>query len=186
MTPEQYAAAATITAALLASVIAFVGTVLGKDQKTSEFRQAWIDALREDLASYVAIIDVLADITLHKIREEGREAAVSHAISNADELVRLHATQHRIMMRLNPEEHTNLIAAINALSELVGSDRFGDKPHQHSLVNTVIAESQAVLKAEWKRVKRGEPVFRITKYSALVLLAVSVLLVGIWLSRHIV
>ncbi|MBC3906181.1 hypothetical protein [Undibacterium umbellatum] len=41
---------ATVVAALLASVLTFAGLVLAKEQKISEFRQAWIDGLRVDLS----------------------------------------------------------------------------------------------------------------------------------------
>src|SRR5687767_10885416 len=116
MTPELYAASATIVAAILAAVIAFVGTVLGKDQKTSEFRQAWIDSLREDLADFVSFTDVLLDLTFHKAEEEGADAAIAHLTSKADDVAAAGARYNRIMLRLNPHEHTRLIAAIEHLA----------------------------------------------------------------------
>ena len=51
---ELVAAVATIAAALVAGLVSFIVTVLSKEQKTSEFRQAWIDALRSDIADFVA------------------------------------------------------------------------------------------------------------------------------------
>ena len=42
---------ATVVAALIAALISFVNLTLSKEQKTSEFRQAWIDGLREELAT---------------------------------------------------------------------------------------------------------------------------------------
>jgi hypothetical protein len=43
---------ATVVAALITAVISFVNLTLSKEQKTSEFRQAWIDGLRGDLAIF--------------------------------------------------------------------------------------------------------------------------------------
>lgn len=40
-----------IGAALIAATVSLLGLIISKEQKTSEFRQAWIDALRSDLGS---------------------------------------------------------------------------------------------------------------------------------------
>lgn len=45
----------------------------------------------------------------------------------------------------------------------------------------VVAESQRTLKAEWKRVKRGEPPFYIMKYVSLVLAIGALLWLGVTL-----
>ena len=42
----------TIVAAAIAAAASLVAVTLSKEQKVSEFRQAWIDALRQDLASF--------------------------------------------------------------------------------------------------------------------------------------
>lgn len=38
-----------VGAAMIAAFVSFLGLIIGKEQKTSEFRQAWIDALRSEL-----------------------------------------------------------------------------------------------------------------------------------------
>ena len=43
---------ATVVAALITALIAYINLTLSKEQKTSEFRQAWIDGLRNDLAAF--------------------------------------------------------------------------------------------------------------------------------------
>ena len=55
----SYPAVGTICAALIAGLISFVVTVLAKDQKISEFRQAWIDALRSDAAELARCLENL-------------------------------------------------------------------------------------------------------------------------------
>jgi hypothetical protein len=57
-TVALYGAIATTVAAIIAGTIAFLSTILAKEQKTSEFRQNWIDALREDIADFVGESDV--------------------------------------------------------------------------------------------------------------------------------
>jgi hypothetical protein len=40
--------------ALFSGVFSMIGLIISKDQKLSAFRQAWIDALREDISSFAA------------------------------------------------------------------------------------------------------------------------------------
>jgi len=47
-------AIATVTASLIAALIAFVNLILTKELKTSEFRQAWINDLRKALSTFFA------------------------------------------------------------------------------------------------------------------------------------
>jgi hypothetical protein len=44
---------ATVLAALIAASITFLISVFTKEAKVSEFRQAWIESLRNDLAKFV-------------------------------------------------------------------------------------------------------------------------------------
>ena len=41
-----------MVAALITALIVFVNLIVSKEQKTSEFRQAWIDGLRTDLSVF--------------------------------------------------------------------------------------------------------------------------------------
>lgn len=45
--------AGTIIAAIIAAVISLLGLLISKENKVSEFRQAWIDALREEIAEVI-------------------------------------------------------------------------------------------------------------------------------------
>lgn len=49
--PDQ-AVGATI-AAIVAALVALLGLIISKEQKVSEFRQQWIDALRADIAATI-------------------------------------------------------------------------------------------------------------------------------------
>src|SRR6218665_2619513 len=50
---QALAAVATLVASLIAAAVAFVNLTLTTELKTSEFRQAWIDGLREGLAKFL-------------------------------------------------------------------------------------------------------------------------------------
>lgn len=57
------AAVGAVTAALIAGIISLLGLIISKEQKTSEFRQAWIDALRADLTAYLTQVNAINDAT---------------------------------------------------------------------------------------------------------------------------
>ena len=48
-----------IAAALIAGLISLLGLIISKEQKTSEFRQAWIDGLRSELSLVIAHANAL-------------------------------------------------------------------------------------------------------------------------------
>jgi hypothetical protein len=50
-----------IVAAVIAGAVAFLASVFSKEQKTSEFRQAWIDSLRNDLSELISITLQIGD-----------------------------------------------------------------------------------------------------------------------------
>ena len=52
--PTIFVAAGTIAAALISGTIAFLNLIISKEQAVSEFRQRWIDALREEIADFLS------------------------------------------------------------------------------------------------------------------------------------
>jgi hypothetical protein len=46
-----------ILVAFIAGIVSFVGLVISKENKISEFRQTWIDELRKDISDYIAYTD---------------------------------------------------------------------------------------------------------------------------------
>jgi hypothetical protein len=156
-----------VVAAIIAGAVAFLASVLSKEQKTSEFRQAWIDSLRNDLSDLVSIALQIGDETQvrHK-RGEDIQALRTHLRSRESEFLRLEACKARIQLRLNPKEHVVLLNAVNAMSE----------PSEHDVKAAIlIAEGQRALKSEWKRVKRGERVFFVTKWLSLIVFVFGVI-----------
>ena len=59
-------AVGAVVAALIAGTVSLLGLIISKEQKTSEFRQAWIDALRNDLitARIAGVVSVLGSNVL--------------------------------------------------------------------------------------------------------------------------
>lgn len=101
-------ALATIVAALITAALSFVNLTLTKELKTSEFRQAWVDALREDLASFFAAARAFArTAALAQMYTPGLIDRMTLPITE-EKISRLRHEAaeafYRIKLRLNPKE----------------------------------------------------------------------------------
>jgi hypothetical protein len=164
------AAMGSIIAAFIAGLVVFISTVLTKEQKTSEFRQVWIDELRKDIAQYMAGTSEV--VALSKAKQSDKAAQEKFIEENFELIHELQTLEHRIILRLNPVEHGDLIALVRKfrgamLAAYKSSDR---RKEEDRLTEELLATTKAVLSREWVRVKRGEPTFQRVKYGALVAL----------------
>lgn len=160
----------SIIAAFIAGLVVFISTVLTKEQKTSEFRQVWIDELRKDIAQYVAGTSEV--VALSKAKQHDKAAQEKFIEDNFELIHELQTLEHRIILRLNPVEHGNLMALIRKfrmamLTAYQSSDR---RKEEDRLTEELLTATKTVLSQEWGRVKRGEPTFQRVKYGALVAL----------------
>lgn len=173
---ELVAAVATIVAALITGAITFVNLVLTKEQKTSEFRQSWIDGLRDDLASFVATARLFGR-TLEKARLDDDWITFNH--KEADLRYKAAETLCKIKLRLNPneEEHNELLRLLNqAIAEQNNMNiQKTDITTTIKAIDNATEYARPVLKNEWERVKKGEPAFRIARNSAIFIVVLSIL-----------
>jgi hypothetical protein len=104
-----------------------------------------------------------------------KEIQASMLRSGLPEAKAIEATRLKILLRLNPIEHADLIKHMDAAyaHKVVEEMRANEGGTQ--LIQEFTEEAQRVLKTEWKRVKQGEPVFRVTKWASLVLAGSSIL-----------
>jgi hypothetical protein len=163
-------AIATIVAALIAGLISFVNLTLSKEQKTSEFRQAWIDGLREDLSNYMSALRAVAraeEIAYTPplgVRKTPFPANAEQVVEQRQAISRF---LYRIKLRLNPKEaeHIELLRLLGrALDEHLKIS--ATNPTSDKTVETIdLAADYAtlVLKTEWERVKSGELPFKIAR-----------------------
>lgn len=160
---------AAISAAFIAGAVSFIVTVLTKEQKTSEFRQAWIDALREDLANFASLAIVIYDLIKGRLRHGEDIGSIERALLQTDlaDFKKVEIARLRILFRLNPKEHVNLIKTLDDIYQHTPERELKTPGLIDQLVARFTDESQRVLKSEWKRVKKGEPIFRVTKWGSL-------------------
>ncbi|WP_238552207.1 hypothetical protein [Herminiimonas sp. CN] len=162
---------ATIVAALIAGAISFVNLTLTKEQKTSEFRQAWIDALREDLATFFATIRAFsrAHQELQLFGKDNKDdaplAITGEMVSNLRYQVA--ETKYRIQLRLNPKEkeHIELFRLMNVAMDTQQRviERKAETNETLLAVEAAASYAPDVLKKEWDRVKKGEFPFRLVR-----------------------
>jgi len=165
------AAIATVIAALIAAAIAFVNLTLTKEQKTSEFRQAWIDALREDLATFFATVRAFARAAQEtKLQDANSKDAAPLAISRqkiSDLRYQVAETRYRIQLRLNPKEaeHIELLRLMRVAVEQQQRvlDEQGETDETLKAVEVAAEYAPQILKIEWERVKKGELAFRVAR-----------------------
>lgn len=170
-------------AALISAMAVYITTVLSKEQKTSEFRQVWIDGLRNDISEYLSKVQSIHSLgRVHAgVTEQEKLKLV---VDMMDHIQQAQICEYRIALRLNPVEHTSLMTKITSFQDEMlklssaNLDRNELISKQDILTKALIEESQAVLKKEWKRVKAGELSFRILKYLA----AASTIIVAVYFS----
>jgi hypothetical protein len=148
---------ATLAVALIAGVVSLVVSILSKDQKTSEFRQAWIDGLRNDVSQLIAHLAVVKTLSAI-VRKQPQQDIQKFILSKEKDFLETAMLSARIRLRLNPEEHNELLTLVKDTEGIGASDSLMEA-HMENLAS----ETQVILKTEWERVKRGEPSFVLLK-----------------------
>lgn len=159
--PTALIAIGAVVAALIAAAVAFVGVVVSKEQKVSEFRQAWIDSLRRDLSRFIALLE---------------------AKHNDETAIELSKKYNRIVLRLNPTKDTKLRARVD---DAYRAYRSANMDQLATTITTLRNDFQELFKMEWERVKAGERVYRTTKWVPLALVIIVLVIVWAMLTRNL-
>ncbi|MHB1796379.1 MAG: hypothetical protein ACYCPO_15590 [Acidobacteriaceae bacterium] len=176
------AAASAALAAWIAGLFSLLGLLTSKEQKVSEFRQAWIDALRLEIALLIAHAhQIYAYVAMHKPIDSKQFWKETR-----DDYLALNGASTRIKLRVNHDEQESklILCSMEKMESL-----FGDLPTAvgnislekiNKIVDELERDAPLLLKKEWNRVKRGELVYRIAKWLAAGLLIITGIAAG-WL-----
>jgi hypothetical protein len=95
-------------AALIAGLFSLLNLIIPKEQKVSEFRQQWIDSLRQELSDHIAALDSLSSIfeNSHTLDQDGSK-------TESELRQRITSTFTSIKLRVNPEDSHIKIRGIN-------------------------------------------------------------------------
>lgn len=157
----------TVAAALVAGGVARANLIASKETKISEFRQAWINALRDDLAALFSNVRTLA-----RALEESQYPPEAIAAGFGIEASRITAarqgaaeTYHRVRLRLNAgqDDHKELLGLIEAMMKAQQSYLNNPDGGANDAIDALERTSlfaERVLKTEWQTVKFGERAYR--------------------------
>jgi len=171
----------TVIAALVAAAISLVGLLISKDQKTTEFRQAWIDRLREDVAEFLSYHSLMTYQI--RLKNPGLENDIDYQnetlVDLKDEIVKLERVYAAILLRLNPKEHGHIVAKIDEIKSLYSSKDILDPVLMNKHEIELLGLFQKELKKEWKRVKSGEIAFRLARYLSIIFVILGIYILAI-------
>lgn len=165
-----------VLASIITSLITLTGLLIAKESKTSEFRQQWIDSLRNEISQLIGHTQTIVHYSNTRVGVPQHEGAFDEAMLHTmkDEILESERLYHKILLRLNPEKHVGLISAVDSLRKIINKNLSPETDIFHLAQQKVLKECQDVLKNEWKRVKNGEPIFRLAKMIALVFVVGSI------------
>jgi len=156
-----------IVVATIAGLISLLGLIISKEQKVSDFRQAWIDGLRSEISALISHANAIHGSAIAR----PSDASQAWATVRPD-YVGINEAAANIRLRLNPKEEPS-IAVLNTVAELealLASGATIEHTRLNSLEKELVSRTQIVLKQEWIRVRSGERVYRFTRGVALVFL----------------
>lgn len=170
MVEAPEAALGAVVAALIAGIVSLLGLIISKEQKTSEFRQNWIDALRSDLTSFLTQINAIRDAVGVKYEDYADKVQALRPL-----YIKLNYSTFDILLRVNKNETKTrkLLDAMEAFNKLTADDTKLLAEDMRVVEREFLDASQALLKYEWRRVKSGERTFRIAKLVAMIVILIS-------------
>lgn len=144
-----------VIAAVVTAFVSWLGLIITKEQKISDFRQAWIDALRVEISAVVAHANAIHGAAAAQLRSPAELWSVAR-----EDYVKLNQAEASIRLRLNPNEKESLtvLSSIEKLEEHL-TRGYLDHREINQIEKQLVVDAQALLKKEWGRVRVGEPMF---------------------------
>ena len=153
-----------IIVALIAAFVSFIGLLISKEQKVSEFRQAWIDRVRNDVAELIGKCSEIGHnwIMVQDEYRKNKKVGDKFLKDNLETFKDIDLTISRIKLSLNPDDDNEMLKALEAVEDATNSP--SKIKNLSDAVNNIESLSHKVFKTEWERVKSGEPIFRASKW----------------------
>jgi len=148
-----------IVAAFVTSLITLLGLIISKENKTSEFRQAWIDGLRSDLSDLFAhIYGIQGAVQTMGVGAEAWKQARTDIVGSSRAI-------SSVRLRLNPKEELpqRIFVLLDQLEKQFAAGTMPSSTELDRVEKAVLRDSQLLLKAEWKRVRNGELIFQLAR-----------------------
>lgn len=159
-----------VSAALIAGAIAYAGFISTKESKVSEFRQNWINSLRDEISKYISCIDSLIE---HIIKDNAGmmyspAKAMEKKLSHSELYTEMLQAKTSILLRINNKEkkpedferNEKFLTLIEGIHIKFESRKFAEAHEDIKLLTSV---SRDLLKHEWNRARDGEKKFQEAK-----------------------
>ncbi|WP_146021795.1 hypothetical protein [Pseudomonas sp. GW456-L14] len=159
-----------VSAALIAGAIAYAGFISTKESKVSEFRQNWINSLRDEISKYISCIDSLIE---HITKDN---AGMMYAptkfmekkLDHSELYTEMLQARISIHLRINNKEkkpedferNEKFLTLIENIYIKFESRKFADVYEDIKLLTSA---SRDLLKHEWNRARDGEKKFQEAK-----------------------
>jgi len=161
-----YILVGTTVASAFTSIYAYFNIVLSKENKVSEFRQKWIDELRQDVSAYIATMRALhLMVTIHNKSPTTDEEFLKLTINSSNYYNSIH-------LRINKKDGSKIghrdnkfLVSIEEVSMRYDASDFEDFAYY---LEDASSNASDILGEEWKRVKRGETSYRVAKIIVLI------------------
>lgn len=154
-----------IIVGLVAGFVSFIGLIITKEQKISEFRQEWINKLRDDIASLIGSASEFYHAWLVAVEEKKEQNFGTQFLKDKVSVVKdITSIAARCRLRLNPKKDQVMIKILTEVEEQASSPRMLESDEFAKVIDKLEKESHEVFKTEWERVKRGELFFVVMKW----------------------
>ncbi|KAB7892671.1 hypothetical protein [Poseidonibacter ostreae] len=152
----------SIVLAIIAGFISFIGLIIAKEQKISEFRQTWIDLLRGDISEFIQELHhFYLSYAIYKSKASNNKDFLENNLQITNQIRYLY---YKIKLRLNPNDSDGLIEILDKTILMITSkDEILKNVNFENIVKELDDKSHELFKREWERVKKGEPWFMFAK-----------------------
>lgn len=167
-------------AALVAGFFAFMNLIATKEQKVSEFRQDWINSLRDSISCYISSLTYLSTLYKHYSAKDKKDKDSFEMAKGVEEVyAKVNESYNDIIFRINEHEkctkgkilNTAFLSALSKTREHYNNNEFSKA---RSACDPLRDATKPLLKYEWKRVKSGEPNYRFSKYFSAFVLCIGI------------
>ena len=175
-----------IVAAIITGIFSYITLIATKESKISEFRQNWINDLRNEISQYISSIHGLIE---HLIRDnQGQAISTNKFMEKKNDHSELYNkmlnSKISILLRINDNEREkefkNINDAVLEHVEKIHND-FENKNFQgaNEKIDQLVSKSRKLLKYEWNRARDGEKNYAKTKTIAFRAVIISIVLLFI-------
>ncbi|SEN35768.1 hypothetical protein [Nitrosomonas marina] len=169
-------------AAIVAGFFAFMNLISSKEQKVSEFRQDWINCLRDSVSNYISSLTYLSTLYKHYTESTNpKKDKFEMARGVEDVYSKVNTSYNDIVFRINENEKNPKGRKINdrflkALSVTRQHYNKSEFSKARNSCDELREATKPLLKFEWVRVKSGEQNYRIAKIVSIIVLIIGIVI----------